>query len=785
MRSIVAGLAGVLVLLLLATPAGALITRLTALQDMLAEATVTVVVKVESLDEKRPAMMLVVEETLKGKPEWKKLPVLLKGDARATKLKEQPQLLKRLVAGQKLVLFVSKLESDYAAFAYTEGTWFSLSATMVEKEVRGQFTHLEPYLRRTYKGTTAEMIALIKDVLAGKRKPPAPNDKEKPGLGPEVKPTRKESARALVQPLQYGVIPTVLVGGPLALLAMLFPAVFGGWKRWLALLSTAGTNCMLVTLQWWFAQSLAGSWWGTPTALWTTMNICNVLGLGWAWRRHLRRVQLGEAPLLAGGVELVVLLIVSLIGVGTLVVCKMLDQPIFSPIWLPAVVFIFAVWFGTAYVVWTRLRGARLVPALATETVVLTGLVLASVTLAPALPGRVTAGGLETGEQTSAQPTSIDLVWTFRLPEKGAIASSPLVHGDRVFVAAAHDNVFRPYGALYCLDRASGRVVWTFHDGRKMKQVFSSPTIADQKLYIGEGFHQDYECKVYCLDPATGKKLWEFQAGSHTESSASIVGDRVYIGAGDDGVYCLSAQTGDRIWNFPGFHVDATPTANERRVLVGCGIGDSYKTTAIFCLDARTGQPQWRMHTTLPVWSRPLVSHGHVHVGTGNGRLNESADRPAGEVLCLRESNGEEVWKKKFPDGVLGRLAIDQERLYFGCRDGFFYALSRKNGEMAWRRDLGSPVVSGPAFQVCSCCEAPGDRLYVASLAGLLVCLEPRTGKLLWSKDLVDRTKVPIELISTPALEVRGATRRLYIAMTLVSAARTGELHCYEERGVE
>src|SRR5262245_24424939 len=111
--------AALVVLIALSATAQALVTRPTHLQDMLTEATVILAVRVESLDEKRPAMALTVEEALKGKPEWKKLPVLLEGDARARKLKEVPQLLKRLAAKQTLVLFATKLESGYAGFAFT------------------------------------------------------------------------------------------------------------------------------------------------------------------------------------------------------------------------------------------------------------------------------------------------------------------------------------------------------------------------------------------------------------------------------------------------------------------------------------------------------------------------------------------------------------------------------------------------------------------------------------------------------------------------------------------
>lgn len=800
------GAAAGLALLLLATPAGAVITRLTALQDMLTEATFVVTARVETLDATRPAMVLTLDEALKGKPTWKRLPVLLKGDNRAVKLKESPELLRRLARELPLVLFVNQREGDYAAFACTDGTWFSLTGTTVDGEVRWALTHLEPYLRRTYSGTTVALVQALRDALAGKAKLPAPDSRVKPGLGPEVKktgalrplvPRQDGEAHAanndifhIDHTIDLAVIPTVLVGGPLAMLALLFPAVFGGWKRWLVLLSTGGTISTLYFCQWWFAESLAGSWWGTPAALWTAITLATVVGLAWAWNRHLFRVQIGEAPLLAGRIELVILLVLSVLGVGLVAGCTWLQQPLLSMAWLPAVAFVVAVWCGTLYVGWTWLRGARLIPALATEAVVLLALALVCVALMPALPGRTAAGGLESGEPAARAGRNVELRWSFRLPDKGAIASSPLVLGDRVYVAAAHDSVFRPYGAVYCLAKDSGKVIWTFHDGKKMKQVFSSPVVVGDRLYIGEGFHQDADCKVYCLDVARGTKVWEHQTGSHTESTPFVSDGRVYVGGGDDGLYALDAATGARLWNYPGYHIDAGAVVAGDRVYVGCGIGDTYRTTMLFCLDAAKGQPRWRVATDLPVWSRPIVSGGFVFAGIGNGRLNEADDRPAGGILCVRAADGSEVWKQKLPDGVLGPLGADRRHLYFGCRDGSVYCLHRHDGALAWRRDLGSPVVAGPALDVAARLESLASRLYAVSIGGQLVCLEPATGQLLWSKDLVERTRVPVEVIATPALEPTydaGGREgwRLYVGLTMVGAARIGELHCYQEAAAE
>src|SRR5262249_43864926 len=156
------------------------------------------------------------------------------------------------------------------------------------------------------------------------------------------------------------------------------------------------------------------------------------------------------------------------------------------------------------------------------------------------------------------------------------------------------------HGALYCVDRETGKLKWKFDDDLEMRVVYSTPVVVGNKLFIGEGFHDNKDCRVYCLDAATGKKLWDFDTNSHTESTPVVVDGRLYVGAGADGVYCLEAQTGKKLWHFPGFHVDAPPRVVGGRVYAGCGEGDVYTEKALLCLDAQTGKLIRRMGTDLP-----------------------------------------------------------------------------------------------------------------------------------------------------------------------------------------
>src|SRR5262249_61053438 len=95
-------------LMLINRPAQAVITAHFPLRDVLDKQQLIFTVKVEKLDPDRPAMILKLDENLKGKAPFDKMAVNLTGDSEGQREKHTPQLLKRLAADLPLVVFASK-----------------------------------------------------------------------------------------------------------------------------------------------------------------------------------------------------------------------------------------------------------------------------------------------------------------------------------------------------------------------------------------------------------------------------------------------------------------------------------------------------------------------------------------------------------------------------------------------------------------------------------------------------------------------------------------------------
>ena len=375
--------------------------------------------------------------------------------------------------------------------------------------------------------------------------------------------------------------------------------------------------------------------------------------------------------------------------------------------------------------------------------------VLVSVAALLALTGAVLVTWHDGGNGSKAHRNAAipKIVWQFEAVKRGGIASTPLVTADRVFVAVIHDAGLTTHGTLYCLDRASGKVIWQFDDDGQMQQMFSTPCIAEGRIYLGEGMHQNRVCKLYCIDAVTGKKNWQFHTNSHIESSPIVAGGKVIFGAGDEGVFALDASTGRELWHFnDSLHVDTSPAVAGTRLYAGSGRSRTGKPSEVFCLDTETGKPVWRNRTDLPVWGSPLIDSDEVLFGVGNGRLltlPEPPARPAGAVLSVSAKTGKLLWRWD-GDGVFQKPIADKTSIYFGSRDGFCYCLNRDAHDVRWRFDLGSSVVARPALV--------DSAVYAISSKGRLASLEKADGKPRWTWELGEHTQTNPQIFSSPVV---------------------------------
>jgi outer membrane protein assembly factor BamB len=802
-----------LALCLYAGPALGLIDKPMPLKLILVSPGHILMAKVEKMDATAdpPRLVLKVQESLKkgDKAPFEQIRLLIPaGNEQAKKANHQPQLLKRLAADLPLVIFARKTDEKgkaYQAFVYSNGTWFQM-ASSDPAEQPWEFECCEPYLRGTFKGPTDDLRKVILAYFNDKKDPPAFDKKvaEVGGFGPEVKTggekkeekkEEKKSGAGVQRGAVFAVIPTVAIGGPLAILAMLFPSLFGSpreiMRRWLALLTVASVLSIVYLIEAIFPG------WLNPVVLWLSMALLTLLGVVWAYRRYraLSQRETLEALLPKRG-EAIIFYLISIAGL-ILVPYAYGEGSLFASPWKELLLVWVMVWAGTLgirYVIWSVRRVPEFKPRLSLEGIMLAALTVACVGMAWGALPRAHAATTDPdpivptdSARDDVPPRKAQVAWTFKAENLGKLHSTPLIHGDRVFVSVSHEaGLFDNFGRIYCVDRKTGQKIWSFDDNKKMKQVFCSPCWADGKLYVGEGYHQHDNCRMFCLDAESGSVLWQFPTRSHTESSPCVVNGRVYFGAGDDGIYCVDAKTGKEIWHFEGRHVDVNPVVVDGKLYGGSGYG---QTNVMFCLDAVNGNRLWETPSRLPVFGSPTVLGKQVFFGTGTGNLIESEKgNEAGALVCLQADTGALIWSfKDVGDAVHTHPVVDRRHVYFGSRDKHVYCVNRSDGSLRWKQAVGSPIAASPAAVTCASC-GDSNSVYAMGVNGQLCCFNADDGTLFYRFDVVPPADGPkAQMVSSPRVTVThdGKTdvRRIYFGAALDQGDLwDAVLYCLEDR---
>ena len=360
--------------------------------------------------------------------------------------------------------------------------------------------------------------------------------------------------------------------------------------------------------------------------------------------------------------------------------------------------------------------------------------------------------------------------WRYVDGKTATFYASPAVVGNRIYVTSARKEVFADTGAIYSIDADLGTPVWKFA-GDGYRATFSSPAVQGDRLVVGEGLHFTRDSRIYCIDIAAsetkrqGVELWSFRTNSHVESSPAISGDRVVIGAGDDGIYCF-ALDGDGngeakvLWHaehdkYP--DCEASPAIYKDKVYMCLGNGGE----AVVCLNLKDGSEIWRVEAPYPVFGSPTIIDDKLIVGMGTGNYIETAEQvlantrrklkdegktqaeideavknmgPAGEIWCIdlkaidpQTQKPTVAWKYKAGRTILGAVAAADDRLYFGARDKFLYCIGTDGTEKA-KWNSRSPIVTSPAVGK--------NHVYVVTTAGMLYALDLRKLKPVWEVDL-------------------------------------------------
>ncbi|MDX2429749.1 MAG: PQQ-binding-like beta-propeller repeat protein [Bacteroides sp.] len=288
----------------------------------------------------------------------------------------------------------------------------------------------------------------------------------------------------------------------------------------------------------------------------------------------------------------------------------------------------------------------------------------------------------------------------------GSGYGSPVIENGLIYISGAIDST----AWLHCLS-TEGKFIWQSKFGKEWVVNFpgsrSAPTIVDDLIYVGSGMGN-----LYCLEKATGNVVWskdfasEFQGGlprfGHSES-AVVDGDKVFWtpGGKEYNVVAMDRFSGDLLWANPGFgersgyHPPKVITLSERKILV------TFSAYHLMGLDVESGELLWsqEMEGIEPDKRKPgmgdthansvIFEDGAIYYATGD-------DGNFGVKLELSEDGTAitELWRNRDFDSYMGGIVKIDNYLYgSGTKKAQLKSINATTGVLADTIKVGRGVV--------------------------------------------------------------------------------------------
>ncbi len=340
---------------------------------------------------------------------------------------------------------------------------------------------------------------------------------------------------------------------------------------------------------------------------------------------------------------------------------------------------------------------------------------------------------------TETESSSVKRVWAKGLP--GGVMSHVVGQGGHILVSTMD-------GSVLCFEKAAGREVWRRHLGG---YCHSTPLATEKHVFVGSS-----DGHLYALDRKSGIVLWKRKLPGPVYAGPAMINEVVFI-TNHGAFFGLDAGSGEVRWQTPmpdgstnfGQSVAAT---DGNSFIQGCW--DSH----LYCLEWESGKIRWRnpcqerTFAFSPAIGSPFISNGAVYVvANGNGlfkfdiatgkKLFEVAstgqkyghsgpcvvgDRVfvgclgdgEGEVRCASAADGKEIWMTKTGYTIYDSCArAGNGFVTINSVPGVVNVLKQGDGKLIGQFRLGS----GHALSTSA---VEGSRIYAASFANRLVCLE-------------------------------------------------------------
>lgn len=297
----------------------------------------------------------------------------------------------------------------------------------------------------------------------------------------------------------------------------------------------------------------------------------------------------------------------------------------------------------------------------------------------PSVSGKYLVSGEGLHQVRDGRVTCLDItrggavLWTFRT--KSHVESTPAIADGRAIVGAGDDG-------YYCFQLepdAKGNPVLLWHlPGEKYHDAENDPIVHEGRAYLGLGINGQ---AIVCVDAASGRELWRVATSAPVFSPPTIAHGKLFIGMGH----------GDFV------NSEEVVIANELESLRAAGKTPAEIEEAkarlqpggeAWCIDLATHQVEWKYKTDSSVLGAIVAGEDRLFIASR-----------AGTVYSLGfDGKPMATWNARAP--IIASLALTASHVYAVTESGRLFALEQNGLQPVWETRLGNAgtFLSSPAI---------------------------------------------------------------------------------------
>jgi outer membrane protein assembly factor BamB len=281
---------------------------------------------------------------------------------------------------------------------------------------------------------------------------------------------------------------------------------------------------------------------------------------------------------------------------------------------------------------------------------------------------------------------------------------------------------------------------------------WSSPVVVGGKIYLTSAVPQGdgQSLRALCLDAKSGSIAWDVEVfkqdssaakihkkNSHASSTPVVEGDKVYVHFGHMGTACLKAADGSKVWAKQELKYNPVHGNGGSPIVAGKNLVfniDGTDKQMVVALDKTNGKVAWQTPRNNKTGANPFSFSTPLLIDVKGQEQLISAG--SGVVMSLDAKSGKEIWRATYGSGysVVPRPVYANGLVYVctGYNTPTLVAI-KPDGKgdvtgthVAWTVKKNVPHNPSPLVV--------GDAVYMVSDAGLLSCLDAKTGAERWNE---------------------------------------------------